>query len=82
MKKIFNLIAVGMVLASVNVNAQTYVNEMTQADVERDCYIEGVVLCSMMQRMPIMEMVVMYKSHRLLLLLHLYLIETFGEIKI
>ena len=74
MKKIFNLIAVGMVLASVNVNAQTYVNEMTQADVE--------VLCSMMQRMPIMEMVVMYKSHRLLLLLHLYLIETFGEIKI
>ena len=41
MKKIFNLIAVGMVLASVNVNAQTYVNEMTQADVERDCYIEG-----------------------------------------
>ena len=54
MKKIFNLIAVGMVLASVNVNA----------------------------RMPIMEMVVMYKSHRLLLLLHLYLIETFGEIKI
>ena len=39
MKKIFNLIAVGMVLASVNVNAQTYVNEMTQADVERDCYI-------------------------------------------
>ena len=34
MKKIFNLIAVGMVLASVNVNAQTYVNEMTQADVE------------------------------------------------
>ena len=67
MKKIFNLIAVGMVLASVNVNAQTYVN---------------VVLCSMMQRMPIMEMVVMYKSHRLLLLLHLYLIETFGEIKI
>lgn len=41
MKKIFNLVAVGMVLASVNVNAQTYVNEMTQADVERDCYIEG-----------------------------------------
>ena len=41
MKKIFNLIAEGMVLASVNVNAQTYVNEMTQADVERDCYIEG-----------------------------------------
>ena len=36
MKKIFNLVAVGMVLASVNVNAQTYVNEMTQADVERD----------------------------------------------
>ena len=34
MKKIFNLVAVGMVLASVNVNAQTYVNEMTQADVE------------------------------------------------
>ena len=41
MKKFFNLVAVGMVLASVNVNAQTYVNEMTQADVERDCYIEG-----------------------------------------
>ena len=41
MKKIFNLVAVGMVLASVSVNAQTYVNEMTQADVERDCYIEG-----------------------------------------
>lgn len=41
MKKIFNLVAVGMVLASVNVNAQTYVNEMTQTDVERDCYIEG-----------------------------------------
>ena len=41
MKKNFNLVAVGMVLASVSVNAQTYVNEMTQADVERDCYIEG-----------------------------------------
>lgn len=41
MKKIFNLVALGAVLTSMNVNAQTYVNEMTQAEVEQDCYIEG-----------------------------------------
>lgn len=41
MKKIFNLIVMGIVLVSMNSNAQTYVNEMSQEEVERDCYIEG-----------------------------------------
>ena len=34
MKKIFNLVAVGMVLASVNVNAQTYVTMTGEDDVK------------------------------------------------
>lgn len=41
MKKIFNLLTTALVLTSFSVGAQTYVNEMTQAEVERDCYIEG-----------------------------------------
>lgn len=41
MKKFFSLVAFGAVLTSMNVNAQTYVNEMSQEEVERDCYIEG-----------------------------------------
>ncbi len=41
MKKLFNLMIAGMALTSFSVGAQTYVNDMLQADVERDCYIEG-----------------------------------------
>ncbi len=44
MRKLFNLMIAGALLASFSVNAQTYVNEMLQADVERDCYIEGGTL--------------------------------------
>lgn len=83
MKKIFNLIAVGMVLASVSVNAQTYVNEMTQADVERDCYIEGgSALFNDAADAYYGDGSYVQKSSASILLLHLYLIETFGEIKI
>lgn len=71
-----------MVLASVNVNAQTYVNEMTQADVERDCYIEGGSALFNDAADTYYGDGSYVQSHRLLLLLHLYLIETFGEIKI
>ena len=41
MKKNFNLLTMALVLTSFSVGAQTYVNEMTQAEVEQDCYIEG-----------------------------------------
>ena len=41
MKKIFNVLVMGMALTSFSVGAQTYVNEMTQAEIENDCYIEG-----------------------------------------
>lgn len=41
MKKFFSFLALGSALFSINANAQTYVNEMLQADVESDCYIEG-----------------------------------------
>lgn len=41
MKKFFFLAALGMAFATQSANAQTYVNEMIQADVEQDCFIEG-----------------------------------------
>lgn len=41
MKKIFNVLFMGMAMTSFSVGAQTYVNEMTQAEVDTDCYIEG-----------------------------------------
>lgn len=47
MKKIFNCLFMGMALMSLSVSAQTYVNEMTQTEVDSDCYIEGgsIVYC-------------------------------------
>ncbi len=40
MKRKINLLMCSLLLAS-GLSAQTYVNEMIQADIERDCYIEG-----------------------------------------
>lgn len=41
MKRKINFLIGLLLVASGNVFAQTYVNEMLKADVERDCYIEG-----------------------------------------
>lgn len=41
MKRKINFLICLLLVASGNLFAQTYVNEMLKADVERDCYIEG-----------------------------------------
>ena len=41
MKRGLQLTMIGLLLAGLGVNAQTYVNEMTESAIKADCYVEG-----------------------------------------